>query len=672
MENKIHIVPDKTKFSVLDAKHAFEQLSNKDKLYAYHMYKASWAGMTIVPRQISNESIYLFEMFINMFTEINVSQLISENKDDQNLIKFLNYVAMVLSNGGNYLSMGDSKFIPNLQESEMRQLYNKYFVKYITDYLYIKDKIFSLKDNEKFLGYPPNNTTTYFSLNMSKDDAKIVDDYIVEKGYEGWNTMCEKHIIDNHPHYYILIASVRTDDEIIDEYKDYTIHVRNGNFSSNMMGIVFHLQNALLYANDTQKNMLKEYIKHFISGNLNDHKESQKYWIQDICPTVETNMGFIENYRDPSNMRSEFESFVAMIDKEKTEKLKNLVNNAEYFLDKLPWTKEFEKDKFHPPDFTSLEILCFVTSGIPAGINIPNYDDIRQTIGFKNVSLGNVLGANLVGTEPPRYLSKTDGELYQKYVKDAFDVDVSGHELLGHGSGKLFIENDKHEFNFDRNIINPLTGQKISSWYKNNETWGSKFGKLSSTYEECRAECVGLYLSNFKEMHDIFGHKDWKTVRYVNWILMILSGICGLITYDEKGKQWLQAHNQARFAIYNVCRRSGVVKVKMNNNDKMFELEFDEEKMKTDGMKALGDFLNKLNIYKACADVENGVKLFDEYTSVDDYHLNIKNILIENMKPRAQFVQPTLTRNDNNVIEYNNYDPTVDGLIQSYVDKFNA
>lgn len=45
--------------------------------------------------------------------------------------------------------------------------------------------------------------------------------------------------------------------------------------------------------------MIEYYIKHFKSGNIDDHKMSQREWIKDIGPDVETNMGWIETYIDP-------------------------------------------------------------------------------------------------------------------------------------------------------------------------------------------------------------------------------------------------------------------------------------------------------------------------------------------------------------------------------------
>ena len=52
--------------------------------------------------------------------------------------------------------------------------------------------------------------------------------------------------------------------------------------------------------------MLDDYIGHFLTGSIEAHKESQRRWIKDKGPKVETNIGWIETYIDPENSRGTF------------------------------------------------------------------------------------------------------------------------------------------------------------------------------------------------------------------------------------------------------------------------------------------------------------------------------------------------------------------------------
>ncbi|CUS24607.1 LAQU0S18e00100g1_1 [Lachancea quebecensis] len=690
MAKSAYLADHKAPLVMLSAKDFFAQLSRDEKFYAHYMSKASHAGSRVVLRQVSHESESIYDLIKIVNEKLDGAYPEGEQTD-----LYLEYVSQFLSNLGNYKSFGDLKFVPRCSESFIMHLLELAGIDkntkpsnkscpYETWADVVAKGIFHVDEKCALLGFPSEgHHSSYYFGDVSPEDMRLLKDEVFgHLKILPENTRIKKL---SSKRFEILVAS-NASENTLPEYPKSPVNLSNGAEVAFVFGdhcremklIAGYLCKARDYAaNDTQKSMLDAYIKHFETGSSHAHKESQKLWVKDLSPVIETNVGFIETYREPSGIIGEFESLVAIQNKERTQKFATMVQNAGKFISLLPWDKEFEKPKFQPPDFTSLEVLTFAGSGIPAGINIPNYDDVRLNIGFKNVSLGNILSSSLGSKMPITFVTEDDRKVLEKFQSESFEVQVGIHELLGHGSGKLLSELDDGTFNFDKE--NPplgLDGKPVTTYYKKGETWGSKFGQLAGAFEECRAEVIAMYLITNRELLEIFGFKtqeDQDNIIYAGYLQMARAGLLALEFWDPSTKKWGQPHMQARFSIMKTFLK--------HTSDKHFltlsytkpdysdlEIHLNRSMIESVGRDAVRDYLTHLHIYKSSGDVEKGTKYFVERSTVDPELAQFRSIVIEKKLPRRQFIQANTVIEEGNV-SLKEYDETTIGMLQSHLER---
>ena len=702
----------------IDCKKSFNQLNDKEKLFAYYLSKACYEGNPIIWHQVSIESPAVFIIFQEFFSSFKKNSDFSIPKDLYTLLQqkipsltipeymeVIIYVSKFFANSGNYTSFGHKKVIPKLSKEKLEEILktsDKYesnikpvWEKY-KDLIYNNEKEFqSINLEEKggkssyYLNHVKNSETEFIDKILEKTETEITfTEYKTNK------QITRKEIVSNlntrilklsEKIFVVLVSSINKSLKLIyDNEKEFgKIYLYYGEFNNYLSKIIFYLEKAIQYSNtELEKEMLHYYIQYFITGSIPLHKESQIKWVQNKKPIVEINMGWVESYIDPNGIRTTYEGWVSVSDKEKSKCLDLLISNSEKILKKLPYPSNFERDDFHNPEFISMDMLSAAIDGCPLGINIPNYEDVQTNYGFKNLNISNSYPPYNKNFLP--FITDEDIKIMSEFCPNADLLVTAGHELLGHGSLKNFRIDENGKYNFDINtVINPLTNEKIKSFYKVNETFESLFKSTGRAFEETRAETTGLFLLYDEDFCKIFGVNDKITQEnfiYSQYLFEFRKGIGRLDIYDINTKNWNQAHTQTSFviAMYFLEKQKeknvDILKIENCNvdNKPYFYVKVNKDNLIKYGKEIIADLLLHLSVYKATADFNEGVKFYEKYSAVNEEFLKLREIVVNTkFERRVELYHNMILDEKENKVSYKEYEAILENIVQSNIERFD-
>jgi dipeptidyl-peptidase-3 len=546
-----------------------------------------------------------------------------------------------------YLDFGDTKIIPRISGADLTSLVAPYPA-LSAKLASVADALYSTAVSLRTLGWPPKSVTSYSDPpDFTQEEQQSVDALLAQTHISVNNTV----IVRDPDRSNVRTQSIAIDDMglPIGTLNGLPVTVTNGFQSgalSNVNRWVTRARDAALSSIEAEA--LESLLSHLANGDIADHIRYSEQWVHDSAPTIESYLGVIESYRDPSGRHCEWEDFVAALDQTESRFLHDFVAQSAVILLLLPYSRVYERATFVPPSYNAINILTFCVSGMPVGINIPNYDDVRLTGSFKKVSLSNVFAqsAPLHFHFHFHFLTDADFPGFLADYADARKFGIAAHELSGHWSGTLFLRADIE--GGIRDLLDPELFVGTAS--ADEETFQSVFGDIVPSYEECRAETTSLHLTYRDEVLELFGIAAERRARFkVNSTLVMLHNrLVGFPNFATDVAMWKQLHARARFGILRAVIRLGGGAVAVRRAGEQFKIEIDSGKFGC-VVEAIAKLLKHLNYYKAVRLPEQARVFFDELTSLDDFWIQVRAHACEIHLPRTVIVGATVVRDEEDV-----------------------
>lgn len=383
--------------------------------------------------------------------------------------------------------------------------------------------------------------------------------------------------------------------------KVYSIHQPHigqpTSYSSQLERIVGHLRKAIEVAPAGMAHSLELLCKYYDKGEPSAWDEYCRAWVTDNALAdcgVDFINGFVEVYNDPLGLKGTYEGLVELLDQEATARVQRIAAEAQWFEDRSPVLPQHRKNQVKGVSMTVVSAVCLAGDCYPSspiGINLPNDDRIRESVGSKSVVLGNISqarrrsraegGADGRTIAEEFSLEASERERARKHGEEADALHTALHECLGHGSGQM----------------NPGVALE-------------QLGPYGSTIEEARADLYALYYIVDPHLVEI-GAMSSLEVGRACYDAYLRDGALTQLARIEPGKTIEEAHmrNRALIARWVLEKANGSACRLVESNGKHYTRVFDYEALR----RLFGDLLREVQRIKSEGDRAGAAALVEGY-----------------------------------------------------------
>ena len=540
----------------------WESLSLDEQKLVYYLTQAGLSGRDIMWDQNYRHNLTIRQALETIYTTFD------GDKTTENWRAFEIYLKRVWFSNGIHHHYSNAKLKPEFSEDYLKSLLDATTASLEGEAF---DVIFNEKDAKK--------------VNQAKDVDNVLASAVNFYGPDITNNDVETFYAakvspnPNKPLSFGLNSQLVKENGVVKE----RVYKSGGLYGTAIDEIVKWLELAEGVAeNKAQGDALALLISYYKTGDLQTWDDYNVAWTAATEGNIDYINSFIEVYNDPLGYRGSYETIVQIKDFDMSERMAVLSQNAQWFEDNSPLFPEHKKKNVVGVSYKTVNVAGEAGDASPTtpiGVNLPNANWIRASVGSKSVSLGNITNAYNNSGSSGRLKEfvhdQKEYELEKMYGKIGDKLHTALHEVVGHASGQL----------------NPGVGETKET-LKN----------YASTLEEGRADLVGLYYLYNPKLQELGLVSDWMGVGMAAYDGYIRNGLMtqlirlnlgdDLEEAHMRNRQWVSAWVYEKGLKDNVIEkviRDGKTYFNITNYNKLHNL-FGELLRETQRIKSEGDF----------------------------------------------------------------------------------